>query len=158
MPFPLPVPMEIARQERLYPANFAAFSRCHGDCRLARFLPEGVEFGFYLLAANALRRMLKEWIPSRFRHEGCNRRCTSEIAWNLRYPKPAEIPGNINDCGCNSVGRVLASQAGCRGFESHHPLFVSEPIGLASSSPCWLKLPFFLRYANQSPRCGEGRR
>jgi hypothetical protein len=25
-------------------------------------------------------------------------------------------------CGCNSVGRVPASQAGCRGFESHHPL------------------------------------
>ena len=25
-------------------------------------------------------------------------------------------------CGCNSVGRVFASQAKCRGFESHHPL------------------------------------
>ena len=24
--------------------------------------------------------------------------------------------------GCNSVGRVFASQAKCRGFESHHPL------------------------------------
>ena len=24
--------------------------------------------------------------------------------------------------GCNSAGRVLASQASCRGFESHHPL------------------------------------
>jgi hypothetical protein len=26
------------------------------------------------------------------------------------------------DRGCNSAGRVLASQARCRGFESHHPL------------------------------------
>ncbi len=29
-------------------------------------------------------------------------------------------------CGCNSVGRVLASQARCRGFESLHPLLVAK--------------------------------
>src|ERR671933_1934679 len=30
--------------------------------------------------------------------------------------------------GCNSVGRVPASQAGCRGFESLHPLSVRRAI------------------------------
>ena len=33
--------------------------------------------------------------------------------------RPA-IMGSLS--GCNSVGRVSASQAECRGFESHHPL------------------------------------
>lgn len=38
-------------------------------------------------------------------------------------------PGSL--CGCNSVGRVLASQARCRGFESRRPLqFTLRPFTL----------------------------
>ncbi len=34
---------------------------------------------------------------------------------------------NVRDkCGCSSVGRAPRCQRGCRGFESHHPLFVFE--------------------------------
>src|SRR4051812_45330654 len=42
---------------------------------------------------------------------------------DLRDCPPIRILApNAGRCGCNSVGRVSASQAECRGFESHHPL------------------------------------
>ncbi len=36
--------------------------------------------------------------------------------------------------GCNSVGRVSASQAECRGFESHHPLLDSYVRGFPAKN------------------------
>jgi hypothetical protein len=49
-----------------------------------------------------------------------------ETVTELR-PKLAAIENKIHyngsvGCGCNSVGRVIASQAVCRRFESVHPL------------------------------------
>lgn len=35
-------------------------------------------------------------------------------------------------CGCNSVGRVPASQAGSRGFKSHYPLYERKHTGFAT--------------------------
>ncbi len=45
-------------------------------------------------------------------------------------------------CGCSSVGRASASQAECRGFESHHPLH--------SMSPALLPLPVVVSAHNVS--------
>ncbi len=36
--------------------------------------------------------------------------------------------------GCNSVGRVSASQAECRGFESHHPLLEASVRGFPAKN------------------------
>ena len=42
-------------------------------------------------------------------------------------------------CGCSSVGRAQRCQRCCRGFESHHPLFLHFSASLQSSSVRWSK-------------------
>ena len=40
--------------------------------------------------------------------------------------------------GCNSVGRVSASQAGCRGFEPLHPLHKARQLSLDDLLKRWI--------------------
>lgn len=44
-------------------------------------------------------------------------------------------------CGCSSIGRALAFQASCCGFESHHPLLVEGGIAVKECPRCGKRLP-----------------
>ena len=63
--------------------------------------------------------LLRYWVLRRFYVVGgCHQKCCNDLVFKLF----------LRDCGCNSVGRVTASQAVCRGFESPHPLFLTEDV------------------------------
>lgn len=55
------------------------------------------------------------------RHHGVNRRMDVQSG-------PMLYSRRERSRGCNSAGRVSASQAECRGFESHHPLRENQRI------------------------------
>ena len=73
----------------------------------------------------------------------------------------ASAPGNriirITHCGCNSVGRVTASQAVCRGFESLHPLsanLLENPVNQLAASQVYFVC---YRWQSRLPRGERGR-
>jgi hypothetical protein len=85
-------------------------------------------------------------LPTELRPRLCGdyRRAFERPSTNGRWENAGDVLSgalggcyNRRRCGCNSVGRVSASQAECRGFESHRPLHIIFMNRSRSSRPSW---------------------